>query len=88
MGFFDVLAAGFLAAAFVRQKVVATEAFQKAMTIFFAAAILYFVGGAIPFVNMVAAPIGLGLSLWSFRELCLAVAGRDAANRHREAEEF
>ena len=39
MGFFDVLAAGFLAAAYVRQKVVGTEAFQRAMMIFFAAAI-------------------------------------------------
>ncbi|MFZ1936767.1 MAG: hypothetical protein WCB27_08070 [Thermoguttaceae bacterium] len=41
MGFFDVLAAGFLAAAYVRQKVVGTEAFQRAMMIFFAAAILH-----------------------------------------------
>ena len=55
MGFFDalsfLLAAGFLVAAFVRQKVVGTEAFQKAMMLFLAALVLHDLVPGLPVVG-------------------------------------
>jgi hypothetical protein len=95
MGFFNVLAAllaaGFLAAAFVRQQVVGTAAYQKAMMLFFTAVILCDVATAIPvagaYFGVVAVPVGYGLVLWSFRELCLALAARvDSGQRGRGDE--
>jgi len=70
MGFFDILAfllgGGFLVAAFVRQRVVGTEAFQKAMMLFFAALILHDLVTAIPmagaYLGVVAVPVGYGLA--------------------------
>jgi len=75
-----LLAAGFLVAAFVRQRVAGTEAFQKALMLFFAALIVHDLVSGIPVVGpyfgMVAVPIGYGLALWSFRDLCLALGAR------------
>ncbi len=92
MGGFGALAflvgGGLLVAAFIRQKVVGTEAFQRAMMLFFAALIVHDVAGGIPFVGMVAVPIGYGLALWSFRDLCSVVAARTSSSQRGDAEEF
>lgn len=88
MGFFDMLAfllaAAFLVAAFVRQKAVGTEGFQRAMMVFFAALIIHDLVPAIPiagtYLGIVAGPVGYGLALWSFRDLCLAIAARTNSN--------
>ncbi len=65
MGFFDVLAfllgGGFLVAAFVRQRVVGTEAFQQAMWLFFAALILHDLRPQYPLWASSRCPSGMGL---------------------------
>ena len=81
MAFFAVLAAGFLATAFVRPKVVGTEAFKHAMTVFFAAAILHDFGRRFPFVGLVAARSDLGLGCGA----SMACAWRWRAARIRTA---
>ncbi len=88
MGFFDalsfLLAAGFLVAAFVRQKVAGTEAFQKAMMLFFAALVLHDLVPGLPVVGQflgIAALVGYAVALWSFRDLCLALAARDGSSQ-------
>jgi hypothetical protein len=95
MGFFDILAfflaGGLLVAAFVRQPVVATETFQRAMMLFFAALVVHDLISGIPvvgfYLGMVAVPIGYALALWSFRELCLAVAARTGSRQDGPADE-
>ena len=90
MGFFDALAfllgGGFLVAAFVRQRVVGAEGFQKAMWLFFAALILHDLASAIPYMGLITAPIGYGLALWSFKELCSALAARDVSSQRGDDE--
>jgi hypothetical protein len=76
-----LLAAGFLVAAFVRPRVVGTERFRSAMMLFFAALILHDLASMIPFVGLVTMPIGYGLALWSFWDLCLALAAHTASDR-------
>jgi hypothetical protein len=96
MGFFDglcfLLAAGFLVAAFVRQKVAGTEAFQKAMMLFFIALVVHDLVTAIPmagaYLGIIAVPVGYGLALWSFRDLCLALAARTGSSQRGGADEF
>ena len=73
--------------AFMRQQVAGTEAFQKAMTLFLAALIVHDLASAIPYMGYITVPIGYGIALWSFRELCLALAAADAKQRGG-ADEF
>jgi hypothetical protein len=91
MGVFGVLAfllgGGFLAAAFLRHKLVGTERFQRAMWLFFFALILHDLASAIPYMGLITVPIGYGLALWSFRDLCLAVAAHGDSSE-RGAGEF
>ena len=91
MGAFGSLAllvgAGFLAAAFMRQKLVGTEEYRNAMTLFFAGLILHDLASAIPYMGVVAVPLGYGLLLWCFRDVCLAIANSGRTARG-ETEEY
>jgi len=92
MSFLDafsiLLAGGFLATAFVRQRVVGTEAFQKALMLFFAALIVHDLASAIPYMGLITVPVGYGLALWSFRGLCLALAARAGSSQRGGVDEF
>ena len=83
-----LLAAGFLVAAFVRQRVAGTEAFQKALMLFFAALIVHDLASAIPYMGIVTVPIGYGIALWSFRDLCLALGARADSSQRGGIDEF
>jgi hypothetical protein len=72
-----LLAAGFLVTVILRQRIIDSAAYRKALTLFLAALILYYPISALftvgPYLSLVARPVGFVLGVVSFRNLCLAL---------------
>jgi hypothetical protein len=72
-----LLGAGFLVAAFLKQRIADPTEYRSALTLLLVALILYYPVSALfavgPYLSFVARPLGFVLLVLSFRGLCLAL---------------